>query len=103
MNAIQEMIAATNQSDLGLTLDLHMNQLGAGALMQVTFLFCFGDVDHAVFNFFQECEIVSALAVVSCSENRQKGIIPFASVVSNLMICVSGLLCFSISGSLVFF
>jgi hypothetical protein len=38
MNAIQEMIAATNQIDLGLTLDLHMNQLGAGALMQVTFL-----------------------------------------------------------------
>lgn len=39
MNAIQEMIVTTNQCDLGLTLDFHMNQLGAGALMQVTFLF----------------------------------------------------------------
>lgn len=35
MSAIQEMIAATNQSDLGLTLDLHQNRLGAGALLQV--------------------------------------------------------------------
>lgn len=35
MSAIQEMIAATNQSDLGLTLDLHQNRFGAGALLQV--------------------------------------------------------------------
>jgi len=54
MNAIQEMIAATNQSDLGLTLDLHMNQLGAGALMQVAFLNATAYVDHGVLNFCQE-------------------------------------------------
>lgn len=35
INAIQEMVAATNQCDLGLTLDLHKNQLGAGALVQI--------------------------------------------------------------------
>lgn len=46
------MVAATNQCDLGLTLDLHKNQLGAGALVQVAFLTTIDNVHHVVYEFF---------------------------------------------------
>eukprot|EP01018_Ginkgo_biloba_P028501 Gb_06807 [translate_table: standard] len=35
VHGIQEMIAASNKKDLGLTLDLHHNQLGASSLIQI--------------------------------------------------------------------
>lgn len=36
VHAIQELIKSTDQADLGLTLDLHCNKLGAGALLEVS-------------------------------------------------------------------
>ncbi|CAM6088799.1 unnamed protein product [Calypogeia fissa] len=35
VHAIQELIKSTDQADLGLTLDLHCNKLGAGALLEI--------------------------------------------------------------------
>ena len=82
MNAVQEMIATTNQSDLGLTLDLHMNQLGAGALMQVTFLFA---TDTGVMLLSTSFIKASSSVHLLCSlvvESTQKGIInSFASTI----------------------
>ncbi|OAE34095.1 hypothetical protein AXG93_2891s1190 [Marchantia polymorpha subsp. ruderalis] len=54
VNDIQQLIKLTNQTDLGLTLDLHSNKLGAGALTQIC-----------------RCPVaLSRLEVLNLSENR---------------------------------